>query len=435
MRPVTLRRDARGASLIEHLLLVGVVALLALAGYRVFAPSLQATVARSAICVSELAGCERAIDAVGEDGRRGAGEATGADADTGPASPSLTRQLGDAVAGTFTGAAKWAYNSVASTAGLINLPIDWALRKAGVSFQFGTPPLLETNSYERSAGYALDLVTIVGGVTGKSPWLAEKLGLTPPAPRLTRAVRVGPRAVAAETRRLDEALPEYERLGLSRAPVSPIVQTGVDAHAATIAAPLTASVRERFVQIMLEGSANLSRTAALGRRSRTTPASVADADIARIAEDNFREAAEFVVSNAHRAPLSRATAIEINRKVTRGLVDDAVRGDATFRRSSTEFYDWLGSPAAEELGRRDPVALAEQIHRSISGLDAFPDGNGRTARLMADLALIRYGRAPALYGSQAEYFAGGNARAEASIEQLAAYFREVAERGRRAASN
>jgi len=49
--------------------------------------------------------------------------------------------------------------------------------------------------------------------------------------------------------------------------------------------------------------------------------------------------------------------------------------------------------------------LAHLVHRAIAGLDSFPDGNGRLARLMADLALLKGGKAPALYDSRPSYFA------------------------------
>jgi hypothetical protein len=60
-------------------------------------------------------------------------------------------------------------------AGLVNKPIDWTLRHAGVDFQFGSPPLLELNPYERSAAYALEIVTAVDAFILKGPALARGL--------------------------------------------------------------------------------------------------------------------------------------------------------------------------------------------------------------------------------------------------------------------
>jgi len=178
---------------------------------------------------------------------------------------------------------------------------------------------------------------------------------------------------------------------------------------------------------------NVSRTVE-GRRSRTTPMSVSDGAIGSMAERNFERGANFVLTHWKRLSVSRSTAVVLNRILTRGLVDEADRGQPNWRRESVSFYQWLGSPTALELAKDDPVSFAEQVHRSISGLDSFPDGNGRTARLMADLALIKGGRAPAFYTTKDQYFQRGNVRSDAPLAEQAKYFREIAEAGEGAAS-
>jgi len=234
-----------------------------------------------------------------------------------------------------------------------------------------------------------------------------------------------------------------------------VVESSVVPEGEAIALEATARTvleRERLLEIMERGSLNVSRTKVFTgarrswrsrvpnrirtwapMRSRFAPRGTVPAEqIAEVAERNFVRAAELVVDEAERLPLTLETATRINRIVTEDLVPERVRGMPAYRRNPAEFYRWLESPEARALGESDPVALAERIHFEISRLDAFPDGNGRTARLMADLALIKHGRAPAFYTDIGEYFERGNARAAATRAEQLAYFRESVARGERA---
>ena len=198
-------------------------------------------------------------------------------------------------------------------------------------------------------------------------------------------------------------------------------------------APIDRTARSVYLRIMLRGSLQVSRTRVLGRRFMA-PSSVSDRHIPDIAERNFREAAALVLDHAHELPLTQATATELNRILTRDLVPDDVRGQATYRRDPSAFYRWLGSAEARDLGARDPVALAERVHHEIATLDAFPDGNGRTSRLMADLVLVRSGHAPALYTDMQDYFERGGPREPATRESQVPYFREIVQRGQQFAN-
>lgn len=51
----------------------------------------------------------------------------------------------------------------------------------------------------------------------------------------------------------------------------------------------------------------------------------------------------------------------------------------------------------------DPYVVAAMIHQSIVRLHAFEDGNGRTARVVANAVLINFGRRPIIFSSNAEY--------------------------------
>jgi hypothetical protein len=181
---------------------------------------------------------------------------------------------------------------------------------------------------------------------------------------------------------------------------------------------------------MLAGSLNTSRTAALGR-VYFADASHTNASVQELAESNFRTAAEYVLDHYAELPLNRQTAIALNRMLTAGLVPEDIRGNPDYHRDSRSYYESLENDAAA-LGRADPLALAEEVHFNVSRLDSFPDGNGRTARLMTDLALLQHGLPPAFYTDMRDYFSRGNHRAKVSRAARSVYFREAVDRGRRA---
>lgn len=140
---------------------------------------------------------------------------------------------------------------------------------------------------------------------------------------------------------------------------------------------------------------SLSKTVAQGTSLTEMPR----ARVRRITERNFRRTAKWVLANAHELPLSAATAREINQRLRDGMV-----GEEEDRQPDLASWQFLDTAKAERQLRRDPVGLAERIHTETQGFnEAFFDANGRTARLMADLALIKAGRAPALYPELGEY--------------------------------
>lgn len=188
------------------------------------------------------------------------------------------------------------------------------------------------------------------------------------------------------------------------------------------------SWRAAALSVILLGSMAVSRTAVVGRRTFASQ----DVPVAEVAQRNFERTAKLVVERHADLPLTKATAVKLNRDLTEGLVPEGVRGDPDFHRDTARFYEWLESEEAAELGRKDPLELAQQIHYKMSRNDSFPDGNGRTARLMADLALLRHGLPPAFYTDMSDYFARGNHRSKVSPEARRAYFKEIVERGGRA---
>ena len=186
--------------------------------------------------------------------------------------------------------------------------------------------------------------------------------------------------------------------------------------------------------LLLRSSLRLSRTHERGENLLLPRWEVPGWDIRYTTEQNYRRAVDFVLANAHELPLDLETATRLNRLLTEGLVPERILGQASFRADASRFYRWLASPRAEALGRRDPVALAERVHAGLGYFDAFPDGNGRTARLMADLVLLKHGRAPALFTTLEEYFERGIFSRDMADKGLRrrsqiAYYREAARRG------
>jgi hypothetical protein len=207
------------------------------------------------------------------------------------------------------------------------------------------------------------------------------------------------------------------------------------------ASPITGTRREAYLQIMLTGSMNMSRTKVQNSPGlHTLPA--ARGHVSQITERNFREAAAWVLDHPQ-APINLDTAVTLNRILTRDLVEESFRGKYNHflglaRRVDTTpeaFYSWLETPQARQEFKDDPVAFADKVHQTITTFDAFPEGNGRTGRMLSDLVLIRAGRAPARYRNMAEYFSRGTTSfGRPGAEPTLPYFREIAAGGDAAAS-
>ncbi|MEM6285900.1 MAG: Fic family protein [Bacteroidota bacterium] len=58
-----------------------------------------------------------------------------------------------------------------------------------------------------------------------------------------------------------------------------------------------------------------------------------------------------------------------------------------------ELFAWMASPEAADL---HPVARAAVVHHRVVEIHPFPDGNGRTARMLMNLLLMRDGYVPAV---------------------------------------
>jgi len=69
----------------------------------------------------------------------------------------------------------------------------------------------------------------------------------------------------------------------------------------------------------------------------------------------------------------------------------------------SDWADWL---AAQEAAGAEPVELAAVAHYRLVSIHSFLDGNGRTARLVMNLALLRAGYPPAIIAraNRAQYY-------------------------------
>lgn len=201
---------------------------------------------------------------------------------------------------------------------------------------------------------------------------------------------------------------------------------------------LSSQQKSMYLNQMLRGSLNLSRTKVQFKRS-LTPKDIWFFQIPFIATRNYKRAGEYILDHHNVLPLNLQTAVFLNKLLTQDLVPVDIIGDPNYRLNSeaineaapfnlgvpTGFYDWLESIEAKNLGEVDPIALAEIVHNHISALDSFPDGNGRLARLFADLVLLKAGLAPAQYTSLGDYFIRGNPRSKASRSARKQYFNDA----------
>ncbi|MBA3812522.1 MAG: mobile mystery protein B [Caulobacteraceae bacterium] len=74
-------------------------------------------------------------------------------------------------------------------------------------------------------------------------------------------------------------------------------------------------------------------------------------------------------------------------------------GDEDWWKLREHLHQLLGNIAAQiDHGARDPDAAAIDFHHQLVAIHVFPNGNGRHARLAADLLAERLGRPPFTWG-------------------------------------
>lgn len=186
------------------------------------------------------------------------------------------------------------------------------------------------------------------------------------------------------------------------------------------------------LELMLVGLKNTSRSVSF------SPLSFLGIGHHKKVTENFKKTALFVLKHRQDLGLDLETAVKFNEMLTQGIVDPRYIGDVSFRPHSKTrlkakpfhlypqaFYHWLETPEAQRLFETDPIRLAEMAHHTISALDSFPDGNGRLARIFADLILLKAGLHPAYYPTRAEYFTWNAASRATREQQLSRYIESV----------
>ena len=108
--------------------------------------------------------------------------------------------------------------------------------------------------------------------------------------------------------------------------------------------------------------------------------------------------------------LTEDTVLELHRRLMQGILgDDAgfyrqipvyIRGSRHVPPNAVKVPDLMSAWAVSYTrgpGDQDPVAFAAQAHIDLAGIHPFPDGNGRTCRLVVNALLLQNGYPPALY--------------------------------------
>jgi Fic family protein len=95
-----------------------------------------------------------------------------------------------------------------------------------------------------------------------------------------------------------------------------------------------------------------------------------------------------------------------------------------------QMTDWAGWLAAQEQAGVEPVELAAVAHHRLISIHPFLDGNGRTARLILNLILLRAGYPPAVISraNRAQYYRALAAADRGSDAPLANLVGRAAER-------
>ena len=134
---------------------------------------------------------------------------------------------------------------------------------------------------------------------------------------------------------------------------------------------------------------------------------------------NMRDALGWLRAVVHRAEVvTDRTILDMHRIIMAGILHEEAgfyrRQPVYIRGSAHEPPNWVKVPQLmEELAKRlepdavpeHPLAFAAQAQLELTRMHPFVDGNGRTARLLTNLLLMRRGFPPAMYSDtdRAEY--------------------------------
>jgi Fic family protein len=153
------------------------------------------------------------------------------------------------------------------------------------------------------------------------------------------------------------------------------------------------------------------------------PSSVAPHDVALV--EGYRDAMKFVLSRADDPQFEWQSELVLGIHY-RAMAEDRALGAGRFRQSQNRVVDVAGGrqvflppPPSEVPGliaelaawageqRQSPAPLvAAMVHCRLAGIHPFSDGNGRTARILASLAMYRGGYKSPEFTSLEEWWGG-----------------------------
>ena len=173
-----------------------------------------------------------------------------------------------------------------------------------------------------------------------------------------------------------------------------------------------AVLEESYVGLMKTSMA-LSKTIT-GDALSATPAEFFP-NMVKESRARYETTARFVINHAKSLPLNGETAITINTMLT-GESDWSAgpKWDAQFR----AFDEWIRqADQSKVIDQVGPLHFAKLVHDKVVDYHPFcggcrngreTGGNGRTARMMADLILLRHDLPPLSHSSMYEYFIEGS---------------------------
>jgi len=194
------------------------------------------------------------------------------------------------------------------------------------------------------------------------------------------------------------------------------------AHAQTPGYP--SGPRQRAMVHIMHSSMRLSGTISQKytgiQHKRVYPWHKAPKALANQSERNFLTAATLIAKYHNRLPLDIKTADFINRLLNRNTTTKInERVDASHVKWSRQYKAtrqtsrdrnnlwWTRTDEGQAMAKSDPVGFAEHFLHFANvidnGAERYLDANGRTWRLMTDLALLKLGRAPVMYPLLSEY--------------------------------
>lgn len=161
---------------------------------------------------------------------------------------------------------------------------------------------------------------------------------------------------------------------------------------------------------------------------------------------NHDKAYEYLLSIAHKEELSEKIVKDLHSIVTENIIVGGIYRDCAVRITGAGFRPPVGFELQRDLQNfyadfswrknSDPIEYAAWTHAEFVRIHPFPDGNGRTARLLLNYQLLHSGYLPVIvkvndrlkyyealdkYGTEKDLFAFYSLTEELEIRQIEEY--------------